>query len=60
MFAKTPFHYRQTVCPQNRASFILARNKMVKEVGSENSFSSFHQKEILCEESPSGLCEAVK
>lgn len=39
---------------------MLARNRMVKEVGSENSFSSFHQKEILCEESPSGLCEAVK
>lgn len=41
-------------------SFTLARNKMVKDVGSENSFSSFCQKEILYEESPSGLCEAVK
>lgn len=45
---------------KNRAPFMLGRKKMVKEVGSENSFSSFHQKEILCEESPSGLCEAVK
>lgn len=45
--------------PKQRVPFMLSRNNMVKVVGSENSFSSFYQKELLCEESPSGLCEAV-
>lgn len=39
---------------------MLARNSMVKEVGSESSFSGSYQKEALWEESPSGLREAMK
>lgn len=60
MFARTLLPWEQTLCPPNRASFMLARNNTAKEGGSENSFSSFYQKEVLREESPSGLCEAVK
>lgn len=45
---------------KQRASFMLARNNMAKVVGSENSLSSFYQKELVCEDLPSGLCEAVK
>lgn len=39
---------------------MLAGNKMLAAVKSEKCFSSFYQKDILSEESPSGMREVVK